>query len=308
MRERQAHAGRRSSPRSSSIRTRTSTCCSSTLTADQPRCVCARAIASRRLSATHRAGARVLPHADVATVERGALLHDLGKLAMPEAVLRKPAPLTVEEQRLIRTASRASVTSSSSTSPYLAACRRRRPRRARARRRAGISTRQPGRRGLRSAPASSAVADAYDTMTRARVFRDAITAAAALAELDAVQRHAVRSACRRRPGRASSTRLEPSSVGASSPIDFPPRLSVRSLPLADRKAPNRCGLWAHIPRARTSARGTRRAQERVYTRSAWHRRTRPRASNFMASRTSHACTGTSACRRSTRRRCGGARR
>ncbi len=39
---------------------------------------------------------------DVATLERAALLHDLGKLAMPEAVLRKPAPLTLEEQRLIR--------------------------------------------------------------------------------------------------------------------------------------------------------------------------------------------------------------
>ena len=38
----------------------------------------------------------------MASLERAALLHDLGKLAMPEAVLRKPAPLTIEEQDLIR--------------------------------------------------------------------------------------------------------------------------------------------------------------------------------------------------------------
>jgi putative nucleotidyltransferase with HDIG domain len=39
---------------------------------------------------------------EVAHVRRGALLHDLGKLAMPEAVLRKPAPLTAEEQSIVR--------------------------------------------------------------------------------------------------------------------------------------------------------------------------------------------------------------
>ena len=31
-----------------------------------------------------------------------ALLHDIGKLAIPEAILRKPAPLTAEEQALVR--------------------------------------------------------------------------------------------------------------------------------------------------------------------------------------------------------------
>src|SRR5262245_71453 len=43
-----------------------------------------------------------LTEAEIATVQRGALLHDLGKNAMPDAVLRKPAPLTIEERRLIR--------------------------------------------------------------------------------------------------------------------------------------------------------------------------------------------------------------
>jgi len=39
-------------------------------------------------------------------LERAALVHDVGKLAMPEAVLRKPAPLTVEENLRIGAASR----------------------------------------------------------------------------------------------------------------------------------------------------------------------------------------------------------
>ena len=43
-----------------------------------------------------------LDAAEVDVVERAALLHDVGKLTMPDAVLRKPAPLTLEEQRLVR--------------------------------------------------------------------------------------------------------------------------------------------------------------------------------------------------------------
>ena len=39
---------------------------------------------------------------DMASLERAALLHDVGKLAMPDAILRKPAPLTIEEQDLVR--------------------------------------------------------------------------------------------------------------------------------------------------------------------------------------------------------------
>src|SRR4051812_11881156 len=46
--------------------------------------------------------ALALPAEDMEALERAALLHDLGKLAMPEAVLKKPAPLTVEEQSVIR--------------------------------------------------------------------------------------------------------------------------------------------------------------------------------------------------------------
>src|SRR4051794_18714091 len=46
--------------------------------------------------------ALALPEEDMAALERAALLHDIGKLAMPDAVLRKPAPLTLEEQAVIR--------------------------------------------------------------------------------------------------------------------------------------------------------------------------------------------------------------
>src|SRR4051794_37335904 len=41
--------------------------------------------------------ALMLGDEDMTSLERAALLHDVGKLAMPDAVLRKPAPLTVEE-------------------------------------------------------------------------------------------------------------------------------------------------------------------------------------------------------------------
>lgn len=36
-------------------------------------------------------------------LRRGALLHDLGKIGIPDAVLRKPGPLTEEEKALMRT-------------------------------------------------------------------------------------------------------------------------------------------------------------------------------------------------------------
>jgi len=118
----------------------------------------------------------------ITTLERAALMHDLGKLAMPEAVLRKPAPLTVEEQRLIRLHPRIGSELIEHV-PYLAT--------------AAAVVRDvheridglgypSGRRGDEVCLSARivAVADAYDTMTRARVFRDAISTAAALAELE----------------------------------------------------------------------------------------------------------------------------
>jgi putative two-component system response regulator len=39
---------------------------------------------------------------DLTWIRRAALLHDIGKLALPEALLRKPAPLTPEEMSIVR--------------------------------------------------------------------------------------------------------------------------------------------------------------------------------------------------------------
>jgi putative nucleotidyltransferase with HDIG domain len=39
---------------------------------------------------------------EMVTVRRGALLHDIGKLAIPEAILYKPAPLTLDEFKIMR--------------------------------------------------------------------------------------------------------------------------------------------------------------------------------------------------------------
>jgi putative two-component system response regulator len=132
------------------------------------------------LSAT-LARALGLTEAETVTVEHGGLLHDLGKLALPEAVLRKPAPLTAEEQRLVRL--HPSIGGSLvERIPYLAF--------------AAPVVRDAHERidglGYPNGTRGSAVwlgarvvsvADAYDTMTRARVFRDAVTPGAALVEL-----------------------------------------------------------------------------------------------------------------------------
>lgn len=122
-----------------------------------------------------------LPEEDVTAVERAALLHDLGKLAVPDAVLRKPAPLTGEEQLLIRLHP---VIGSDLIReiPYLSAC--------------ADLVRDAHERmdglgyphGLKATevPIGSriiAVADAYDAMTRPRVFRDAISHDDAILEL-----------------------------------------------------------------------------------------------------------------------------
>ena len=123
-----------------------------------------------------------LSEADLGTLERGALLHDLGKLVMPDALLRKPAPLTAEEQTLIRRHPRLGSDLIREV-PYLAE--------------AAAVVRDAQERldglgypeGLRAddvwiGARIVGVADAYDAMTRPRVFRDAITPTEAFLELD----------------------------------------------------------------------------------------------------------------------------
>jgi putative nucleotidyltransferase with HDIG domain len=43
-----------------------------------------------------------LPHAELRFIEHGALLHDIGKIGVPDALLRKPGPLTDDEWVLMR--------------------------------------------------------------------------------------------------------------------------------------------------------------------------------------------------------------
>jgi HD-GYP domain-containing protein (c-di-GMP phosphodiesterase class II) len=118
----------------------------------------------------------------MAALERAALLHDVGKLAMPEALLRKPAPLTVEEQAVIRQHPQIAADLIAPV-PYLAP--------------AADLVRDAYERvdglgypnGARATDVALgariiAVADAFDAMTRPRVFRDAISAGEALLELE----------------------------------------------------------------------------------------------------------------------------
>ncbi|MGO8717610.1 MAG: HD-GYP domain-containing protein [Acidobacteriaceae bacterium] len=44
-----------------------------------------------------------LPEPQLRTVGRGAFLHDIGKMAIPDAILRKPAKLNAEERAVMRT-------------------------------------------------------------------------------------------------------------------------------------------------------------------------------------------------------------
>jgi putative nucleotidyltransferase with HDIG domain len=136
-----------------------------------------------RVAALSAAIARAmgLPDGEIAAIERGALLHDIGKLAMPDAVLRKPAPLTAEEQRLIQhypaigyelVAPVAFLAGAADVVKDL-------------QERVDGCGYPGGRLGddITAGAKVVAVADAYDTMTRARVFRDAIPPAEAIAEI-----------------------------------------------------------------------------------------------------------------------------
>jgi cyclic di-GMP phosphodiesterase len=136
-----------------------------------------------RVSALSAVLARALGLSDeeARIVEHAGRLHDLGKLVVPDAVLRKPAPLTGEEQRLIR---QHPVIGSGLVAkiPYVAAS-------------APVvrdAQERPDGLGYPRGSRGDAVwigarivclADAYDAMTRVRVFRDAMTPAAALAEI-----------------------------------------------------------------------------------------------------------------------------
>ena len=123
-----------------------------------------------------------MPDEELARSSMAALLHDVGKLAIPEAILRKPAPLTVEEQPLVRchpTIGSELIAQVPYLPPAVPIVR-------------DAHERMDGLgypRGIRAAEVSLGarivcVADAYDTMTRPRVFRDAIGPREALLEVE----------------------------------------------------------------------------------------------------------------------------
>jgi len=115
-------------------------------------------------------------------LDRAALLHDVGKLAMPQAVLRKPAPLTADELGVIRLHPRiaadliAGVPYLSTASDIVRDAHERMD---------GLGYPNGSHAGDVSLAARIlSVADAYDAMTRPRVFRDAITPREALLEIE----------------------------------------------------------------------------------------------------------------------------
>jgi putative two-component system response regulator len=114
-------------------------------------------------------------------VRQGALLHDLGKLALPDAILRKPAALSAEEMEIVRQhpAIGADLLVSIEGFDQAALIVR------------TASERYDGR-GYPHALAGEAiplggrivaVADAFDAMTRRQIYRDALASSDALQEI-----------------------------------------------------------------------------------------------------------------------------
>ena len=60
---------------------------------------------SKRVTAFTIAIARAmgLPKEEISVIARGAFLHDVGKMAIPDRILRKPGPLTDDERTVMRT-------------------------------------------------------------------------------------------------------------------------------------------------------------------------------------------------------------
>ena len=127
------------------------------------------------------AALRMAPDA-ISPLRHAALLHDIGKLAIPEAVMRKPAPLTGDEVAIVR---RYPLIGSELVAavPYLAGA---------ARLIADACERPDGRGYPRGAAAADvpagarliAVTDAFDVMTHPRVYRDPLPVRDALLELE----------------------------------------------------------------------------------------------------------------------------
>ena len=137
-----------------------------------------------------------MPAEEVAVLGRAALIHEIGKAALPLALVRKPASLTSEELALMRTYPALAATVLADV-PFLQSVV---PIVRDAHERAD-GTGFP--HGLRGTPVSLSarilgLVDAYDSMTHARVFRNPISQSDALLEIE----------------RCSGTQFDPSVVHA----------------------------------------------------------------------------------------------
>jgi HD-GYP domain-containing protein (c-di-GMP phosphodiesterase class II) len=134
--------------------------------------------------------------ARLARLRVGALLHDVGKLAVPKRILRKPGPLTSAELERVRFHPVAGARLASTLAPadVTRACALYHHERWDG---GGYPV---GRSGRRIPPEARilAVVDAFDAMISGRPFRRPLTVEAALAELD----------------RCSGTQFEPAVVSA----------------------------------------------------------------------------------------------
>ena len=149
-----------------------------------------------QLYATALARALGMSASDVQAVETAALLHDIGKLAVPEHILAKPGPLTAEEFQKVRIHPQvgadiiAAVPFPYPVSPLILAHHERWDGRG-----------YPGGLSAEDIPLPArivAVADVYDSLTNDRPYRQAWPEESALEEID----------------RSAGTQFDPRVVGA----------------------------------------------------------------------------------------------
>jgi len=130
------------------------------------------------------AGALDLPAGEVELIRRAAPLHDVGKIGVPDAILRKPGPLTREEFEIMKTHTTVGVQIlSGSRSPLLQMAEE-----------IALTHHErwdgKGYAGLAGQTIPlvgriTALADAFDAMTHDRVYRKALPVQAALDEISA---------------------------------------------------------------------------------------------------------------------------
>lgn len=121
-------------------------------------------------------GQRLMSQSSCYVLEMSALLHDIGKIGVPDALLRKAAPLTDEEWSVMHTHDEIGVeiVRTAFSNPELTAIVEHYTRRF-----DDVANQEPLPLGARIL----AVADAYDSMTTAQIYRAAMTPEEAVAEL-----------------------------------------------------------------------------------------------------------------------------